>query len=86
MSILHRIEDYEDREQPYGKFVDLSFKTESKGYWQCRATSYGITEFDNEPPLQMLPVSEQNQIYEICLITYCFTHGEAPKDLSAYET
>jgi hypothetical protein len=86
MSILHRVEHHGKIPPPDGKFVDLSFETESKGYWQCRVTSERIKQFADEPPLNTLPVDEQNQIYEIALITYYFTHGEHPEHLSSFDT
>lgn len=85
MSMLHRIERYGGN-YPDGAFVEASFKTNHRGYWQCRVTSDGMKQFASEPPFETLRASEQRQIKQTAAIIFYFTFGAWPEALNAFDS
>ncbi len=85
MSSFHRIENYGNNHIK-GAFLELSFDTEYRGYWQCRVTNTGLSEYSSEPPFESLKADEQKEIKEVAGIVFYLTHDEWPEGLSAFST
>jgi hypothetical protein len=62
--------------------IDLAFRTEHRGIWQCAVRESGMTEFNNEPPFHSLKEEEQVYVLEVCLIIYYLTHNEINEDIA----
>lgn len=86
MSKLHSVEKGMTSASK-GRTVDLVFETENRGYYQCSMTEKrGIQELVNEPDLRTFRAATQRRIEETAIITFYFTHGVVPQDLSVFET
>jgi len=74
MVTFHDIEKYgiDSEGEP---FVELSFKTEHRGIFQC-GWDGELYQFSSEPPFNTLKGSEQKDIEEIAKFVFYITHGE----------